>query len=419
MGGVFFWRKKRNLWNPASVFLFEWALVVYLASLQLYNLIDISTKAYIFVLIGVVSFFIGSLFADNLRSSKNRVGRVYEIDYARINIASIVIIVFSLFRILFIFKLLSGGFSWWEIRLMSTSGEGGIGTLKGGNVSIFIHDCIIAPLMYLIVPTLFAELLIGARNKKFIILSIIAMVCYSISTVSRSLWAFSILYILFIVLLYRGKYSLSKKVKRMMKYGFFIIILLCVIIYRITLMRNAEADILTNMYAYMTGCMPLLTLHLDEATSSIRTYGAMSLNGFLYPMFFVLNYLHILSYPDAFVDALFVKNSLEVFMPLSPHITMNAYVTLFYYFYIDFGYFGIALGSFVFGYLCMKSYKYWKRNGDIRSLVIYLILMQFIVFSVARIYTSISTRALSLFWIIFIFNMIYRNNKSTIKQKDT
>lgn len=171
-------------------------------------------------------------------------------------------------------------------------------------------------------------------------------------------------------------------------------------------MRDTEADIFTNMYAYITGCMPLLTLHLDEVTSSIRTYGAMSLNGFLYPMFFVLNYLHILSYPDAFVDAQFVKNSLEVFMPLSPHITMNAYVTLFYYFYIDFGYFGIALGSFVFGYLCMKSYKYWKQNGDIRSLVIYLILMQFIVFSVARIYTGLSTRALSVVWLLLLFHKV-------------
>lgn len=405
IGGVFFWRKKKNFCNPASVFLFEWALVVYLSSLQLYNLIDISSKAYLFVLIGVVSFFIGSLFGDNLRLKKG-IGRVYKIDYTRMNIASIIIILFSLFRILFIVKLLSGGFSWWEIRLMSTSGEGGIGTLKGGNVSVFLHDCVIAPLMYLIVPTLFAELLVGARNKKFILLSLIAMTCYSISTVSRAVWAFSVLYILFIVLFYRKKYSLSKKVKRMMKYGIFIIVLLCVIIYKITLMRNVEADIFANMYAYIVGCMPLLTLHLNEAISSIRTYGAMSLNGFLYPIFFVLNYLHIYSYPDAFVDAQFVKESLEVFMPLSPDITMNAYVTLFYYFYIDFGYLGIALGSFVFGYLCMKSYKYLKQNGDIRSLVLYLILMQFIVFSVARIYTGLSTRALSVVWLLFLFHKV-------------
>ena len=406
VGGAFFYKIKRTLWNPASVFLFEWALVIYLASLQLYNLIDISTEAYAFVLIGVIAFFVGSLFGDNLRSGKNRIDRVYEINYSRMNIASIVIIVFSLFRILFIIKLLSGGFSWWEIRLMSTSGDGGIGTLKGGNVAMFIHDCIIAPLMYLIVPTLFVELLIGARNKKFVLLSLIAMTCYSISTVSRAVWAFSVLYILFIVLLYGKKYSLSKKVKRMMKYGVVLIILLCVIIYRITLMRNVEADVFTNMYAYIAGCMPLLTLHLNDAISSLRTYGAMSLNGFLYPIFFVFNYLHIFSYPDAFVNAQNVKNSLEIFMPLSPDITMNAYVTLFYYFYIDFGYFGIALGSFVFGFLCMKSYKSWKRNGNVRSLVAYLILIQFIVFSVARIYTGLSTRALSLVWLFLLFRKV-------------
>ena len=46
VGGAFFYKIKRTLWNPASVFLFEWALVIYLASLQLYNLIDISTEAF-------------------------------------------------------------------------------------------------------------------------------------------------------------------------------------------------------------------------------------------------------------------------------------------------------------------------------------------------------------------------------------
>ena len=102
VGGAFFYKIKRTLWNPASVFLFEWALVIYLASLQLYNLLDISTEAYAFVLIGVIAFFVGSLFGDNLRSGKNRIDRVYEINYSRMNIASIVIIVFSLFRILFI-----------------------------------------------------------------------------------------------------------------------------------------------------------------------------------------------------------------------------------------------------------------------------------------------------------------------------
>jgi oligosaccharide repeat unit polymerase len=82
---------------------------------------------------------------------------------------------------------------------------------------------------------------------------------------------------------------------------------------------------------------------------------------------------------------------------------MNAYATLFYDFYMDFGYIGVALLSFLFGYLCMRSYKYYKRIGDMRSLVLYLILLQFIMFSMARIYTVLATRALSLLWLLIMF----------------
>lgn len=80
----------------------------------------------------------------------------------------------------------------------------------------------------------------------------------------------------------------------MMKYGVVLIILLCVIIYRITLMRNVEADVFTNMYAYIAGCMPLLTLHLNDAISSLRTYGAMSLNGFVSIFLFLIICIYFL-----------------------------------------------------------------------------------------------------------------------------
>ena len=63
----------------------------------------------------------------------------------------------------------------------------------------------------------------------------------------------------------------------------------------------------------------------------------------------------------------------------------------------------------------MKSYKYLKSTGDIRSLVLYLILIQFIVFSVARIYTGLSTRALSIVWLLFVFKSI--GNKYTLNNK--
>ena len=60
-------------------------------------------------------------------------------------------------------------------------------------------------------------------------------------------------------------------------------------------MRNAEADLFTNAYAYISGCMPLLSIHVEEAISEIRTHGMLTMYGFLHPIFFVTNRLHILS----------------------------------------------------------------------------------------------------------------------------
>lgn len=407
LGGLLFWYIKKDIVNPVTIFLFEWAIVIFLASLRLYDLTYISNKAYSLVLIGIVFYFIGSLLGNIIKiKSNDQKTKKYEINYTLQKIAAIIIIVYSLYRIKNIITFLSNGYSWWEIRLMATSGEGGIGTIKGSNLAIFLHDSLVAPLIYLIVPIAIVDFFVGKRNKMAIILTIIAMFLYSISTVSRAIWAFSIIYILFIFLLYKKKHILSKKVKRALKLSPIIIIVLCFIIYKITLARNSEANFLVNAYAYITGCMPLLTIHLEESISSIRTFGMLSLNGFLYPIFFILNYIHILSYPQAFTNAIMIKRNLETFYSISPQIRMNAYSTLFYNFYIDFGYLGVALGSAIFGFICIKVFNHFKKDKNIKDLVLYLILSQFIIFSVARIYTSLSTRALSLIWIIFMFKPV-------------
>lgn len=51
----------------------------------------------------------------------------------------------------------------------------------------------------------------------------------------------------------------------------------------------------------------------------------------------------------------------------------------------------------------MKMYRNFKQRQDFKSLAIYLILVQFIIFSMARIYTSLTTRALTFIWILFMF----------------
>ena len=68
---------------------------------------------------------------------------------------------------------------------------------------------------------------------------------------------------------------------------------------------------------------------------------------------------------------------------------------------------------FVFGFICMKAFNAYENRGDTRSLVLYLILFQFILFSVARIYTVYPTRALSFIWMILCLEIL--ENESSLK----
>lgn len=404
--------KDRDFMNPGTIFSVYWGLIVFLAALQLYGLSETSQEAYFMIFLGILFYFFGSLFGCNVHIKFGRsvfIGKnissryKYNINYKFFQIAACVVIIYSLYRISIIVRLLVEGNSWWAIRLMGTSGEGGIGTLKGGNLSDIIYSFIVSPIEYLIVPTVVVDMFVGKRRKDILILGVLATICYSISTVSRAVYAFAIIYVIVVCILVRKSFVLTKKQKKLIRMAPIIVLVFFLVINQFTKMRNSEADLLVNAYAYLSGAMPLLSIHLKEAISSTRTYGMLTFYGFLHPIFFVTNRLHILSYPQAFQNAKLIKANLETFISLGPNISMNAYATLFYDFYIDFGYFGVALLSALFGYLCMRSYKYYKRIGDSRSLVLYLLLLQFILFSMARIYTVLATRALSFVWLLIMF----------------
>ena len=144
--------------------------------------------------------------------------------------------------------------------MMATSGEGGAGTLKGGNLSDVIYSFIVSPLIYLIVPTIISEILEGHKRRNSIILSIVATILYSVATVSRAVWAFAIVYVLCASILMKGYLKLTKSQKKVMKFVPIIVVILAFAINKITKMRNAEADLFTNAYAYISGCIFVLFL---------------------------------------------------------------------------------------------------------------------------------------------------------------
>lgn len=404
---VFFYLTTKKLYNAGTIFLAYWAIITFLTSLNLDNAEPVRQSTYGLILLGLVSFAAGCLVCTQLKH-RPQVNPDYNFEitsYRLLNIACIVIIVYSIYRIGIIASYLSRGISWGSIRMMhGIGGAAGEDTLKGGTWSQVIHDDIVAPCVYLIAPIFAVELFLGNRNKRFLLLSLTSMILYSISSVSRAIWGFSILYLLIILIVFLHRQNLSSDVRKWIKrIPFFGVILFAVILF-ITKSRSetSQVNLVYNMLAYLSGGINLFDIHMQEHIADIRTYGFFTMYGFIYPIFFVLNYIGILKFPTVFKDISLIKQQLEYYVQISDHVRMNAYSTLFFNFYNDFGVFGIFLGSFLFGYFCMLAYIYFTRKKNMRTFVCYLILIQFMIFSMARIYTIYTTRALSLVWLLIL-----------------
>lgn len=404
---VLFFALTRKIYNAGTIFLGYWAIITLLTSLNFDNATPVRQSTYGFILLGLVSFAAGCLLclSTKHKAQINPDFKFHIVSYRLLNIACIIIIIYSIYRFTIIAEYLLQGVSWGNIRLMhGVAGETGEGTLKGGTWSQIIHDDFVAPWVYLIAPTVAVDLILGNRNKRFILLSLIAMIFYSISSVSRAIWGFLILYLLIILAAFLHRKNISPKVKKWLRRIPIFALILFGIIIAITKSRSetSQVNLLYNMIAYLTGGIRLFDIHLQEPIADIRTYGFFSTYGFIYPVFFLLNYVGILKYPPVFTDIAYIKQQLEVFVTLSDHVRMNAYCTLFFNFYNDFGVFGIFLGSLIFGYFCMLAYIYFVRKKNVRTFVCYLILIQFMIFSMARIYTIYTTRALSLVWLLVL-----------------
>lgn len=411
-----FYSSTKKIYNAGTVFFGFWALITFLSGLQLDNAIKVRQSTYGLILIGLVSFAIGCFVAMTIKHDHdNNDNYNFEIvNYSKLNIICIIIIIYSLYRIGLIIDYLSHGLTWGEIRLMhGIGGKSGEGTLKGGTLSQMIHDDVVGPCAYLISPISIIEIFLGKRNRLFLLLSVSSIILYSISTVSRAIWAFSILYMIVILLVFMKQRRMSPTLMKWLKRIPLFMAVLFLIIIMITRSRSStsEVHLVYNMIAYLTGGISLFDIHLQEPIAELRTYGCFSLYGFVFPIFFIMNYTGILKYPQVITDISTIKHKLELFVPISDHVTINAYSTLFFNFYSDFGYAGIVIGSLVFGYWCMYAFINFSREKNIRSFVFYLIIVQFMIFSMARIYTIYTTRALSLVWLLILLPK--RNKKET------
>lgn len=383
---IFF--KSRNVAHPLVLFLGLWFSCILCASLRLYNMRAYSSKGLAVIMIGLVSFSIGCGLAflvkyykihivpiDGMCPHKIRMNISRRMLYLILAASFAGILLLNLATI----RALRHGVSYSYIRNMYY----GYGNAQKLIASTFLNtyiNWISVPSLYALIPVSLINLFERKGDKRFSVLVMIAAVMYIFGSAGRFMLMFMLVQVVAMMNYYHA--TITKKTKKRM-----VVIVLAVLVALLLLTvirsKGASGKKVNTIYAYLSIPVYLLSYWLD-ATGSV---GQLHGSGFFYGILTFFNYFtsklgfDIPAYREAYnVIQVTQDNWVAVF----PNEWYNAYVSMFYYFYIDFGIAGVILGCIFFGYLCYIVYYSAFINKEKCALLYYMLLIQCIICSLVR-----------------------------------
>ena len=444
-------RKKGNKsFNPMILFFGLWSFILFLSMLQLYNIQKPSNEAYFLIILMLVFFFLGSI--TNLEKVKLKILGVFkktnktnveEIEVSNgngVNITkvgkwifyclSILLIIFTLIDCVIVVKGLIDGIPMWQIRRWGMEVAGSTNNPLMARRTFLeesFRSIILTPFATLI-PPIAAYMLFNSDSKKekvkFLMISIIVLLLSSIAGGGGRLgfiYYFGCFLLAFLIAIKKNKISdeFKKKYRRIV-FAIFVIGVTIVAVY--TVFRTS--NFFKQIYTYFALPPTLLSIWLPEIKEVEHTYGLVSFFGlhsyffrvldtigldFLVPNIYNISYNHIL-------NAEIFKNT--------GYGVGNAFVTPIYYFMIDGGYIFVCIASYLFGFIVSALYNKFEKNINMKSYIIYALIMYGIFLTFIRIQTCIPSYIISFILVYFIFNtkannFIIKKYKQIIGEKHT
>lgn len=406
---------------PSVIFCAFWALISFLASLRLYNLNSVETKTWLVILVGVLSFVLGTKIVFNFKQSADITGAPIQDNYNQNGYLSkkvywILFVIVGLYLIGQIFQTirsLQTGFTLSEIRKASF----GIIEIEGyrysdSALSNYIRHLISAIETILIASGIDLFFRNTQKNKVYIFAAIFLVLCIALNAGGR--WI--LLYFVLQIVVCRKILS-NRKMKR--RYlilsskkhrGIFLITTIFVAVIVAFLQISSERGIENmgnHIYSYICGCIPLMDIKLKEIDQA-RTYSYFfagqygfwcfvmpvlrSLTGYSYPLYYETTVNHVMT-------GQVYKNIGSTYF--------NAFTTAFYYLYADFRFVGVFIGMLVFGIIAGNIFARVKSTLSSSSLVPYLFILQIIVNSI-QIYAFGSANNVFTFEIMIIIYILKR-----------
>lgn len=395
----------KTIIHPVSIFSLVWFIIMSLYQLNIGRLNQISSRTYFIIGSGVVSFALGYVISKYLINfkrivvgsfrKKNTIKTEEMLRYGLIQFLCISSIVVLLPEAINSVKILASGGSFEALRINYSSGKSAL------NIAILMlyRNYIVKPFCYIIYPLCAIDFIKGERKKWLFLSTLIIALLSTLYEGGRVQFVYLAIHFLLISKLAGLHVKIPKSVKRSIVV--LLILMIGVVLY-ITASRGSETTLAQSLLVYISGCVPLLDSHLKAVGfHPDYTFGLVAISGFLKPFFALLENIGV-PYPIFLTNIQYVFE-VEKTVSIGKLFHMNAYVSVFYYFFYDGGFLGNIIGLFLYGALAWLIYR---RASSLRGMLYYALLFQGLLFSMIRFQFTISHYCLAFIMAYFLFQKI-------------
>lgn len=397
LGAAFFYFKYKNFYNPPFLMGIFWAIITFFSTLGLYNQDIANDKTYGICLLGMIGFFAGSLVSKKIVFHK-KINFISEEQDSQqtmviangkfITIILIVLIVILLERDIRVMGMLASGVRMSQIRVDFNN------IVLNSNFERAFNTYIVMPLIYLLPAIVIPEFIAFRKRIRNLVLTIIVLVEFTICDGGRVPFFYCAVFVLCSLYIFRVDFksvvlsfrSTSKKTKRIAIIAAIGVIAVAVyMIAHLSNSRDINYSVGNSIYSYFTGCFPFLEYNINIIDQNqVNTFGTAFFHGILTIVFYVLNAAKLCAYP-AFYNYVHEWGNVQEFIQIGS-ANFNAFVTPFYYFYMDFRYLGVLLGSAIYGLLSIQIYHRMKSQETyhFKYVAAYMLIIQSIVTSMVR-----------------------------------
>lgn len=417
----------KKLLNPMFVFMTIWAIMLIMNSLRLFTLFETNDEYFGIMVVGFVAFFVGYSVYSRSSRKHNENSKEYNQRILLIYIVSMAIILLLLIKFISIYSVATQyGLAY--IR------KG----LQTGELTIYAKDSILMSMLwqFLVLPGRIALSVIVSvnflekRSQKLLMVLYIIIVFMSVFVDGgRSVILYLMIHLFFAFYYLRSKKtkqaSNGKRIasirpvitvtKRSTKRLWAIVGLSAIgsiAFYYATIARSGEN---APLHLYFYGSISPVMFEIWSKVvdnSGLIGYGLASLNGFLSPALYfikiVMGYTELPFYWGDVVNM--VYNTDTIWQQTSSLSKSNAYVSLFWFFYLDGRILGIIVGMFLYGFLSKKVFVRFMSDRNDISLCLLLLWIQGLMFSGVRLQFAVMPYALAFIYILSFF-------KKNIKDK--